>query len=48
MINGKECGRKRSWPVSRYYFGIRLQGERKTTEDLSQGSCYPGRDSNQE
>jgi hypothetical protein len=32
---------------SRYYSGIFLEGLRKSTEKLNQGSMFPGRDSNQ-
>jgi hypothetical protein len=44
----KGFGKKRSlleFKVA-YYFGIRLDGPRKTTKNLSQESRYPGRDLN--
>jgi hypothetical protein len=32
MINWKGCGRKQPWPNLRYYPGIALEGQRKTTK----------------
>jgi hypothetical protein len=45
-MNGKGCGRKRSWPNLRYYPGICLEGLRKATKNFSQDSRSPGRDLN--
>jgi hypothetical protein len=45
-MNGKGCGRKRSWPNIRYYPGIFLEGLRKTTKNLSQDIQALGRDLN--
>jgi hypothetical protein len=45
-MNWKGCGRKRSWPNERCYFGIFLEGLRKTKKNLSQDSWSPGRDLN--
>jgi hypothetical protein len=38
IMNLKGFGRKRSWPILRYYLGIHLEGLRKTTKDLNQDS----------
>jgi hypothetical protein len=46
MMNWKGFEWKRSWPNLRYYSGICLQGLSKTTKNLSQDSCSPGRDLN--
>jgi hypothetical protein len=46
-MNGKGCGRKRSWPVNRNYAGIRLEGLRETIKHPSEENLYPGRHSNQ-
>jgi hypothetical protein len=46
IMNWKGCGRKQSWPNLRYYPSICLEGLRKTTKYLRQGSRSPGRDLN--
>jgi hypothetical protein len=45
-MNWKGCGRKRSWPYSRCYPGIYLEGLLKTTKNHGQDSRSPGRDLN--
>lgn len=45
-MNLKSCVTKRSWPVSKYYLSICLEGLRKPTETLNWGNCYSSRDSN--
>jgi hypothetical protein len=42
----KEFGKKQFWSNFKYYPGIRLEGLRKITKNLSQDSLSPGRDSN--
>jgi hypothetical protein len=46
MINWKGFGRKRSWPVLRYYPGIRLEGPRKTSKPSIRIAGRRGRDLN--
>jgi len=46
MMNWKVFGRKRSWPILRYYPGIRLEGLRKTTKTSIRIAGRRGRDSN--
>jgi hypothetical protein len=46
MMNWKGCGRKRSWPIFRYYPEMFLE-ERKETRDISnQASRSTGRNLN--
>jgi hypothetical protein len=45
-MNWKGCGRKLLYPNLRYYPGIYLEGLRKTTKTLSQGSRSSGLDLN--
>jgi hypothetical protein len=45
-VNWKECGRRLSWPNLRYCPCIYLEGLRKTTQNLSQGSWFLLRDGN--
>jgi hypothetical protein len=42
LMNRKRFGRKRSWRNLRYYDGIRLEGQRKTTKTPNQHSRLPG------
>jgi hypothetical protein len=44
ITNWEGCGRKWSWPNSRHYPGICLEGLRKTTETLTEDSRFPDRD----
>jgi hypothetical protein len=46
MMNWKGFVRKQSWPNLRYYLGIRFEGLRKTTKNLSQYSRSQGEDFN--
>lgn len=46
LINGKGCVRKKSWPVTSNYAGIRLEVLRETLNHPSENSLCPGRDSN--
>jgi hypothetical protein len=46
MYLEKICGRKRLWPNLRYYPVTRLEGLRKTKENLNQDSRSPGQDLN--
>jgi hypothetical protein len=46
MMKWKGFGRKRSWPNFKVFFGIHLEGLRKTTKNLSQAIRSPGRDFN--
>jgi hypothetical protein len=43
-MNWKEFRRKRSWPNLRYCPGIRLNGLKKPTKNLSQDSRSSGQD----
>jgi hypothetical protein len=45
-MDWKGFGRKRSWPNSRYYPGICLEGVRKTTKTSIRTARSPGRDFN--
>jgi hypothetical protein len=45
-MDWKGFGRKRTRPNLKYYPGIRLEGLRKTTENLIHDSRCPGRDLN--
>jgi hypothetical protein len=48
LINLKGYGRKQSWPNSRHYPGICVEGLRKATKNLSQNSPSPGQNINPE
>jgi hypothetical protein len=41
-MHWKECGRKLSWPILRYYPSICLEGLRKTTKNLNHDSRSAG------
>jgi hypothetical protein len=45
-MNLKGFGRKWSWPNLSHYPGIYLEGFRKTMENLSQDSEFPGQELN--
>jgi hypothetical protein len=47
-MNWKECERKRSWANLKFCRGIFLEGLKKTTKNLNQGSRSPSRDLNPE
>jgi hypothetical protein len=46
LMNWKGYRRKQSWPNLRYYPGICMLGQRKTTKNVSQDSQSPGQDLN--
>lgn len=43
-MNSNGCGRKRSWPIERYYLSICLERLKNTWKNLSQDSLSPDRD----
>jgi len=47
MANWKGRERERLWRILKYYFGLCLEGMRKTMNNLCQGTLYPGRELNQ-
>jgi hypothetical protein len=41
LTNCEGCGRNRSWPILRYYPGIRFEDPRKTMKSLIHYSAVP-------